>query len=258
MKPPRSRHQGFFTISLVCFALLMMLAGGCAIVKPVTDPAMDARAKYIAAQARGFNQGVESSRGIGRVTVISDSRTDKFKIAWAAQAPNRLRLTFLSYGHPVETIVATGKRVTFVSHTGEHKPHTTISADPDLERFIRLPVKLSALTCLLLGRIPIQNYDDAWFETDPASPIILKKNWNNDFQKLILNTDGRVSLLKHFEKELVYEIRYLEYQAINSFVIPSEIKVMDRDGRTITISLERFTPNPPLKESVFRLTESGS
>ncbi len=257
-------------IRRICFPLILpglaliflAIVSGCTPLRPKTDPALDKKARHLAHEISSLNQDITSSKGTGWVTLETDTRKDKFKIAWAATAPNLLRLTFLVSGHPFETLVATGKNVTFISHTGEHKPHTTLSNDPDLEKFIHLPVKLSGMIAILLGHIPLQKFDHAWFEPGDgsSSPLILAQNWQSTFQQIHLDKVGQVQQLVFLGKENIplYDITYLDYQSHGKSRIPATILIQDARGRKIHLSLTRFIPNPPIKESVFRLTEPGS
>ena len=92
--------------------ILLALVSGCTPLRPQTDPGLDKKARGLANTVLSLNQEIESSKGTGWIEVKNDTRSAKFKIAWAASAPNRLRITFLAAGHPVETIVATGTHVT--------------------------------------------------------------------------------------------------------------------------------------------------
>lgn len=242
--------------------ILLVLVSGCTPLRPQTDPGLDKKARGLANTVLSLNQDIESSKGTGWVEMETDTRADKFKIAWAASAPNRLRITFLVAGHPVETIVATGDHVTFISHTGEHKSHTTFSSDPNLKKYLHIPVKLSGLIAILLGHIPLEKFDHAWFKPGDSnfSPIILTQNWKSTFQQLHMNKVGQVQQLVFLNKDNtpIYDITYLDYQAHGENRIPATLLVQDTAGRKIHLTLTRFIPNPPIKESVFRLTESGS
>lgn len=247
-----------FTCVLICLTLV----SGCGGLRPKTDPALDALARNLALDIRALNQDIESSKGTGWVKLETDTRQDVFNIAWAAVAPNRLRITFLVSGHPFETIVATGKSVTFVSHTGQHEIHTSASSDPDLKDFIQIPVKLSELIAILLGHIPVHPFDQAWFEggiTCP-SPIALKQNWKPFIQKLHTSQDGEVQQLMSLDQDyhLIYDIIYGEYQTFEGNQVPVTLLIQDAMGRKVHINLTRFMPNAPVKESVFQLTETGS
>lgn len=250
---------------LPCLPLVLIslaLISGCGTLRPKPDPALDKLARGLATEVRSQNQEIESSKGTGWVKLETDTRRDIFNIAWAAVSPNKLRITFLASGHPFETIVASGKEVTFISHAGEHNLHTTATPDPDLKKFIQIPVKLSELIAILLGRIPVNPFDQAWFEgsiTCP-SPILLKQNWKPTLQKIQTDPDGMVQQLFFLDQNsaLIYDITYLEHQPFGTNQVPVTLLFQDALGRKIHLHLNRFIPNPPIKESVFQLTETGS
>lgn len=247
-----------FSFVLTCLTLV----SGCGGLRPKTDPALDDLARSLAVDIRSLNQEIESSKGTGWIRLETDNRRDLFNIAWAAMGPNRLRITFMVSGHPFETIVATGENVTFVSHTGEHEIHTTTSSDPDLKKFIQIPVKLSELIAILLGQIPVHAFDQAWFEGGIIcpSPIALKQNWKPSMQKLYTSPEGEVQQLLFLDQNysLIYDISYGEYQTFGENKIPVTLLIQDAMGRKIHINLTRFMPNAPIKETVFQLTETGS
>lgn len=255
------RHPAWFPLILM-IPVFLVLVSGCARLGPQADPALDQKAHSLATDVRSQNQGVTASTGTGWVELETDSRKERFKIAWAATAPNLLRLTFLVSGHPVETIVATGAHVSFISHTRKHKPHTTLSSDPDLKKFIHVPIKLSEMIAILLGQIPVQPFDQAWFKPENSgfSSLILAKKWRSTLQQLYTDKAGRVQQLSFLDENnnLLYGITYLDYQAYEKFFIPVTLLIQDVQGRKIHVTLTRFVPNPPIKASVFRLTESGS
>jgi hypothetical protein len=256
-------RNGFPPLLLIAQVLiLLVLVSGCTKLKPQTDPALDKKARGLANHILSLNQDIKTSRGTGWVELATGTRKETFKMAWAAKAPNRVRITFLVSGHPFETLVATGENVTFISHTGEHPPHTTISSDPDLKKFIHVPVKLSGMIALLLGHIPLEKFDHAWFEQGESTlpPVILSQNWKSTTQKLHLDNDGQIQQLSFLDKndKRLYDITYLDYRSYGESRIPVTLLIQDAAGRKIHLSLTKFIPNPPIKESVFRLTESGS
>jgi hypothetical protein len=260
----KNRHHAkpFYPMFILLVWILLILVTGCSPLRPQTDPALDKRALILANSVLSLNQDITASKGIGWVEVHADTLTTRFKIAWAAMAPNRLRITFLVAGHPVETIVATGTRVTFISHTREHPPHTTFSSDPNLKKYLDIPIKLSGLISILLGQIPLEKFDHAWFKPDDTDffSIILAQNWTSTVQHLHIDKVGQLQQLVLLDKANIprYDITYLDYQAHGPSLIPATLSVRDATGRKIHLTLTRFIPNPPIKESVFRLTESGS
>ncbi|MCA1795126.1 MAG: hypothetical protein LC660_14885 [Desulfobacteraceae bacterium] len=93
-------------------ALAISLAG-CGLPRPQTDPSLDKAAWQAARAIRSMNQEIQTSKGTGKVRLESPDGVQTYQIAWAARAPDRVRITFTASGHPVETIAADGSRVTF-------------------------------------------------------------------------------------------------------------------------------------------------
>ncbi|MDD9303973.1 MAG: DUF4292 domain-containing protein [Desulfobacter sp.] len=211
-------------------------------------------------KARSQNAQVTTSKGIGRLTLNNGTQKEQFKMAWAAQAPNRLRLTLLLSGHLFETIAASGDWVSFVSHTGRHKRHSAVSTDPDLAPYIQIPMRLSQMIALLLGRVPVREADRAWVSEKNPDLILAGKSFFSTLQSIEFNRQGQVSEYRLMDKEkhLIFGIRYKDYTPQKGVLMPSAILIYDPSGRTIEIALPRIIPNAPVKESMFRLTIPGS
>jgi len=239
----------------------MLIISGCSFQKPATDPLLDQKAISLATQARTLNQHVISSKGTGWAKFETKTKTEKFKIAWAAVAPDKIRITFLSSGHPVETILTTGEDITFFSHTGAHSKYSYSSKDPDMTDYIKVPVRMSEMILLLLGRFPIRNFDTAVFSPADASlsTIIIKKKWKGEKQFLHFRNDNKLDHLRSmdYEGNLLYEMRVLEYKSYEFGDLPARIELKDINARKLFLDIINFQPNPIIKESVFRLTEAG-
>ncbi|HKL83348.1 MAG TPA: hypothetical protein VJ879_12610, partial [Desulfobacter sp.] len=89
-----------------------MTGPGCALLGYPFGKQTDSHAEDIINHIQTFNAQISTSKGTGELMLTRGFRKEKYKIAWAAQAPNRLRMTLLISGHPVETIAATGQWVT--------------------------------------------------------------------------------------------------------------------------------------------------
>lgn len=244
----------------VFLVLVALFLNSCSGLVPSIDPAVEKKAAAAAARVRSANREIATSKGTGWLTLNTGARSEQFKIAWAAAAPNRLRLTLMAYGQPVETIAASGERVTFISHTGRHKPHTTASADPDLERYIDIPVKLSELIAILLGQTPVRPFDRAWLAPDSPDTVVTTQGFSDVLQHLSLDPEGRVRRywLTRNGGNLVYSMAYTAFKTSNGISTPSGLTLSDGNGRTLRLELTRLIPNADVKESVFRLTPSGS
>ena len=246
--------------SLIYITVFILFVSGCASFRPDTSPLLDKKAFLLSNQARSINQHITASKGTGWARLETKTKTVKFRIAWATIFPNKIRITFLLSGLPVETIIATGEKITFLSHTGEHSKYSYNSKDPDMKDYILVPVKLSEMILVLLGRLPVKNFDDAWFSPSDSSlsTIILKQNWKGFTQSIHFNDKGKIKGLKTTDAsgKLLYEMTIIKYKAHDFGNIPVKIEIKDKDNRKLTLEITNFLPNPPIKESVFQLTES--
>lgn len=241
----------FFVLTVSCLGL-----SGCGQPRPQTDPALDQAAWQTAAVLRSMNHEIHTSKGIAKLRLASSSGVQHFQIAWAAEAPNRVRISFTASGYPVETIVADGEKVTFFSHTGRHRPHTTTSSDPDLAPYTQVPLKLSDLIRLLLGQLPIQDFHDAWFMPDDPSRLRIHKKFSSHSQELLLGTDQPIQMLRRVDRndEIRYEIHFHAFSVMDTKRIAADLTITDGKSQSARITITQFWPDTPLKESVFQLT----
>ncbi|MBT4505625.1 MAG: DUF4292 domain-containing protein [Desulfobacula sp.] len=243
----------------VCIVLFILILSGCAQLRPAGNPLLDKKAFLLAKKAQSFNHNIIAGRGTGWARIETKKKTDKFRIAWAAVFPDKIRITFLISGHPLETIIATGEQITFFSHTGQHAKYSDNSKDPDMDEFINVPVKMSEIISILLGRLPVKKFDKAYFTAqDPSlSSIALEQNWKGVTQYLHFNGNQKIDGLKSTDVsgKLLYEMNIIKYKTYGSNQIPVKIEIKDMDTRKLTLDITGFQANPLIKESVFRLTE---
>jgi len=251
------RRTLFFFISILG---LVTLITGCTPPKPETDPERDTQAMAWAMEARQQNQDITTTKGQGRLTLMLAHGKERFRLAWAAQGPNKLRLTLLSSAHPVETIAASGEWVSIVSHTGRHSPKSTPSTDPDLSPYINLPVRLSDMIHILLGRFPLRPFDRAWFSPENSQTVCTSQNFSSLIQEIQFDDEKKIAAITLLEKgkSMVLGIEYIRYQAREGRVMPETMRLKDKDGNTLELTLSQILPNATVKPSVFRLTGAGS
>ncbi|CCK80013.1 hypothetical protein [Desulfobacula toluolica] len=243
----------------VCIIAVILTISGCASIRPETDPLLDKKALRFSKQAKSLNRHILASKGSGWAKLETKTRVEKFRIAWAAVFPDKVRITFLLSGLPIETIITNGEKITFFSHTGEHSKYSYNSKNPDMEKYIHVPVKMSELILLLLGRLPLKPFDDAYFSVADSSlsTLILKQKWKRTAQHLHFNNNGNVDELIFTDPggKLLYQITPTKYKAYDFGDIPIKIEIQDTNERKLTLGITDFIANPPIKESVFLLTE---
>ena len=252
------RHFAPPALVLAALCSMVFSLSGCAQLnhRPTQDP--DALAKAMSIQA--LNGTIKTCKGMARTTLIREGKRQSFRMAWAAQAPDRARIILTASGQPIETIIADGKRVTFFSHTRAHAPHTTSSANPDLKAFTQIPVKMSDLIALLLGQIPVMEFDLAKRIPPPSPRLILKKKWGPTQQWIHFSSTGKIEKLECFTRENRpdYTLLYKNFTSMQGLEIPQDFSIQDPQGQRMDIQVLKFLPNAPIKETVFRLTPSGS
>ncbi len=247
-----------FSALLVLTALLFFISG-CMPLRPTTDPQMDKKAFSLTHEARVFNRHIETSRGKGWARLETPGKTDRYRMAWAVVYPDKIRVTFLMSGNPVETVISTGEKISFLSHTGKHDLYSSDSKDPDMKDYLEVPVKMSELISILVGHIPLKEFDDAYFSpSDPSlATIVTRQKEKGGFQHLNFNGNGKINRIETLDSfgKLLYEILVLEYKSLESNDIPIKLQIKDSENRRLILDITDIEPNPVIKDSVFWLTE---
>nr|WP_319394398.1 hypothetical protein [uncultured Desulfobacter sp.] len=244
--------------TIILLLIVILTTPGCALLGLQLGKSSDPEAEEIIHHTRAFNAPITTSKGTGELTLTRGLRREKYKMAWAAQSPNRLRMTLLMSGHPVETIAASGEWVTFVSHTGAHTPHSAVSTDPDLSPYINIPLRLSGLVSLLLGKVPERPFDRAWVLPETPDTVFASQSFSPQIQQWITDENGITNQYRVLDKKMnvIFQIWYSRFFTQDEFTFPGLITIKDGQQMSMEISFKNIILNIPIKESVFRLTGS--
>ena len=161
-------------------------------------------------------------------------------MAWAAVYPNKIRITFLLSGNPVETIISTGEKISFLSHSGKHSFYTSDAKDPDMKDYLDVPVKMSELISIFLGHIPLKEFNDAYFSPSDSSftTIITHQERKDGIQRLNYSSNEkiiRIESLDNFGNPL-YDIHVLEYKTHEADNIP--VKLQIAGGKVLHVQIQ--------------------
>ncbi len=245
--------------AVIYISSIVILFSGCTPLVLEQNPLPDRKAAIFANKALFFNQHIISSRGKGWVRVETEKNLNIFKIAWAATFPDKLRLSFFISANPIETIISSDGKITFISHTEKHARRSYNSTDPDLETYLNVPIKLSEMISLLLGRLPVRKFDQAFFESsDPSrSTLSLTKKWQHSKQYLHFDNRNLMTDLRLTDgsNRLVYNISIKAYKKYKTDTIPVKLEIYDDNNRSVNLEITDFTANPDIKETVFQLTQ---
>lgn len=243
----------------------LMIVSGCSLTNPsYIHSAETNEALTVLQQIEKINKDIKTCKGSGWITISKQEESKKFRMAWAASFPGMIRLTLLSAGHPVETVIADGKSVIFVSHTGKHKTKKINSSNPSLKDIVSIPVTIHDILSIFAGQVPINKFDTANIAqltysgklTDTM--LILKKRWNGQTQHIVLTPENKVvsfSLINE-NRELIHSVFNNQFRTFDNFSIPVKVSVMDNENRKIDFEITSYQPNIPIKPDMFILTES--
>jgi hypothetical protein len=218
----------------------------------------------LATEAMGENAGIASCKGIAWLTLSIPGKPDqKYRLAWASALPDKTRMTLLSSGLPVETVVADGARVTVVSHNGAHDTRILNDPDPSLEELLSIPVSLREVMAILAGRIPARPFDRAAWNPGPAREqdrtLLLSRRWRGEVARLFWNPAlgfHRVQSLDT-DQNPVYTVDRDDPRDKDAFRVPHRYRISDRSGRSLSLEITQFQANNIIKPSTFSLTEAG-
>ncbi|MBF0390554.1 MAG: hypothetical protein HQK71_10680 [Desulfamplus sp.] len=249
----------------VGFGLLILLLTGCSVKNSsYINSSQTNEAINILKKIESINSNIKTSKGTGWITITdSKEQSKRFRMAWAASFPDKIRLTLLSAGHPVETILADGKSVSFISHTGRHETKKINSPNPSLKDVVSMPVTIQDILAIFAGRVPIDKFDTASIAQITYSSgfsdtmLILKRRWNGNSQNIVLTSDNQVanfSLLNE-NRRLIHSVFNEQYKMFDSFLIPSRVKIRDNEGRQIDFEITTYQPNVAINHDVFNLNK---
>lgn len=265
-------YQRVISASMVYLVLLFtgavtltVLFSGCSLTQPsYMHSAETNEALTVLQQIKSINRDIRTCKGSGWITITNIKESKRFRMAWATSFPDKIRLTLLSAGHPVETILADGKSVTFISHTGKHPLKKINSANPSLKEIVSIPVSIQDILSIFAGQVPIGKFDTAAIAQITNSSqltntmLILNRRWNGQSQNIVVNPANEVlsfSLINN-DRELIHTVFNEQYKKFDSFSIPAKVNVRDNKGQKIDFEMTTYQPNISIRPETFVLTES--
>jgi len=227
------------------------------------------------------NHTLKTIKGVGKITFLEKESTTR--IAWVASTPDKIRITLSSVsGHPMISAASDGQWFYIFSHaTGEfYKQRPT---NFNMKRFFSISIKSEDIVNVLLGRIPVVEYDSVGLMEDRSikgrpvnnsksvevssfnedikgskngSVLFLKNKWGNVREKIYLNDRLDAHKIEMFDSTgaLVYRLEFIRMQKIKSCLVPSRLKVSNEDGAGFQLDLDRYWADAEVSPSVFTLT----
>lgn len=265
---PKSKPRQVFLSFILFILIFLFLFTGCASIDFKNKH--DSTAYNLAKQISNSNKNIKTAKGLGWLTIKkvgNETSTEiVYKIAWVSEPPNKIRMTLLSGGFPVETIVSNGESITLFSHTGGHSLKTFHISNPSLEDIISIPVRIEDIILLLSGQVPIKDFNYAFFDNQDnhfdsngvaLKTIVLKNKSDNGIQKIYINHKNQIKkyLAINWRSEPLYNVTFFNFKTIDSLTMPLKLIIQDNLNREVSFEISKFYKNLPVKKSTFSLTE---
>jgi hypothetical protein len=260
--------------SLFVQLTLMLSIASCSVIKqrsgsPLFDPdayrqsaAEKDEVKSLTESLKGKNPGLTTYKGIGKVKLLSDKQVLTTRAAWIGDSSARLRFEILGvHGGPIAAAAVNGKRFYYHSHADGRYYARTLT-DEGFKPLVSFPLPAEVLTCLLTGRIPIDEFRAAKIMENPEEEgfvltLVAKKK--NKAQKIFLDR-GKKSVFKieYYDQKGMLEIRAVldRKRRVSGFDIPFSIDISDGKGSGIRIDIDRYWTNIPVDSSMFMLSRN--
>ena len=200
-------------------------------------------------------------KGIAKVKVKSSDETFSVKELISAQSPHSLRLETLNpLGHPVFYAVTDGKEV-FIFAPSEKKFYSGSASPETVSLFIPLSLGIEELVPILLGRMPLIDYDDGQVSCEEADGFYILELSTKDgsVRQLFKISADTLTVVESgtYEQggELITSVQFGDYEMMGDVTFPKRISVfMPHDETRVVIRYKKLELLPEISADEFRLT----
>jgi outer membrane biogenesis lipoprotein LolB len=245
-------------------ALAVVLLSGCSLLKPTPAAVeMPAETRRLLSRLTLQNVALEQFKGLGTVrTTARDGAQQAMRVAWIAEAPDKLRLSVLNIGGlPTATMAADGEHFFLASHAPK-KYYKIRATNPSLKKLIGIDLKAREIIAVLGGRVPIREFDNARLETDAATGrrvLVLSSRRGRVIEKIYLAEDPESARsVEMFDAagRRMYTLKMSKIQPLEGgFRVPFHIDVTS-GGDRLQLQVQRYWAHAAAAPSTFTLTES--
>ena len=221
--------------------------------------------KKLFLKIQNTNSNIKSFKGTGGVKIDRNTKKSLFRLAWMGLIPLKLRLAILSSGHLIETISTDGEYIYLRSNNNSHPFYKHKTSDPNLDKVLEIPIKITDLINLMCGKIPIADFNDVHLLTDisdtkkldKALILQLEKDWYGVVEKIYIDKNMKAYKVEFFDrnKKLIYCAEFKKMQNINGYLLHALISITNGNKTFLSINIDKIYLNPKLAPSKFVLTE---
>ncbi len=240
---------------ILVVAALMFLSGCAGLTdrfygKPViTEEAIEALAEL-----DRVNAGLASFKGIGKIRLWNENGAQISRLAFLGADGNKIRIQILGITNPADMIIAgNGERFYYVSNLDGRFIEKKTS-DPDLEKIVSLPIRVSQVVALLSGRVPMADYRSASIENNPqGGRVLVLRKWGKIVQRTYFDTDNHVTKTEMLKSDgsPEYRAEFGKVKTVGAYRIPFLVTVANDDGNGFQLDIKRYWTDVAIKPAVF-------
>lgn len=236
--------------------ILFLLLAGCAPPRQPAPPAVPVTSELLLTRVQTLAAAFESLRGVAKVRIENGGESLAGNQILLVQKPDLLRAETLSpFGNPLLLVAADGKTLN-VMIPGEGRFLTGEASYRNIQRFTRLPLRLTDLVHLLLCQVPIIPYRDSEVSAaeDGAFRLILN-GAETERQELLFDRELRLVRSGYYQGEvLMLMVEYGRF-APGEPPFPYSIRLeMTGDQGAATLNFSDVERNPSIPAERFALS----
>ncbi|MCP4745733.1 MAG: DUF4292 domain-containing protein [Desulfobacteraceae bacterium] len=243
-------------IYIFLFSGLFFSLNGCTwIIKPPED---HPQARQALVQFANQNQDLKQMKGLMRIKLrTSQGGTTTARAAWAAMAPEHLRMELLNMvGQPLISMTANGKTIAVRMHESS-RIYRIKQSKSAFDKFIKIPIGVEDLITLLCGRPVIPEFAAAQIiKSDKAGTyIVLKNRWRNPLAQINIDKTGKLHSQSIYDSQgaRLYHLNWLKWKSYGSYWLPRKVKIETNSGQLVEFNMEKYWTNVQLAASIFKL-----
>ena len=200
-------------------------------------------------------------KGIAKIKVESPDEKFSVKELVIAKRPKCLRLETLGpLGHPEFFAVTDGEKL-FLFSPSENKFYQGIASPSNISSFIRLSLGLEETVSIMLGNVPLIDYDAEQAECQvDGNFCVLRLSTKDGRLKQVLKFDLYGQKVVESEtygegEELTLSVKYRHHEKIGEILFPRDIRVaMPRDSTSVKVRYKKIEFLSEVNPAKFRLT----
>jgi outer membrane lipoprotein-sorting protein len=198
-------------------------------------------------------------KGIARFKVESPDEKFSVKELVIAKQPGCLRLETLNPLGQLGFFAVTDGKELFLFSPSENKFYHGMASPENMSVFIPLNLRLEEIVSILLGNIPLIDYDTDQAECQAEGDFYVLRLFTKDGRlkqvlKISLSSQKVVESETYEEEALILAVKYGHYESMEGELVPKDISIsMPHDKTKVNVRYKKIEFFSEINSAEFRL-----